>query len=273
VGRAEEVAGARERRPVVSAFFRRDAGIEFSYRTPFVADAFAILFGVLEFYFLAKLVPPDEVPGGYFAFSTSGLVLSVLIGAGISGVAGAVRQEQVQGSLEPLLAAGVGTARLALGMAVYPMTSGAVRAFAYAVFAMVIGVGDSIGAWAPAIVALVLAGLSFAAMGIALAGLVFVIRRVGAMGGFLITVMAFAGGVLFPVSLLPGWVRALSVLSPATAALSVTRGALFEGWGWGQALPGLALLFALAIAYVSLSLGCLAAGIAWGRRHGTLADY
>lgn len=267
------MASVRERRPVVSAFLRRDAGIEFSYRTPFVADAFAILFGVLEFYFLAKLVPPEEVPGGYFAFATSGLVLSVLIGAGVSGVAGAVRQEQVQGSLEPLLAAGVGTTRLAVAMAVYPMMSGAVRAFAYALFAMAIGVGDSLGAWAPALVALVLAGLSFAAIGIALAGLVFVIRRVGAMGGFLITIMAFLGGVLFPISLLPGWVRVFSPLSPATAALNVTRGALFEGWGWGRALPGLALLFALALWYGGVSLGCLAAGIAWGRRHGTLADY
>ena len=59
--------------------------------------------------------------------------MSAFLRAGISVVGANLRDEQVQGTLEALLACGLPVRSLALGMAAYPMASAVVSAVVYLV--------------------------------------------------------------------------------------------------------------------------------------------
>ena len=92
---------------VAGAFWRRSLAVSLSYRLPFAAEVLTAAFVVVEFYFIGKIVPSKEVGGGYFAFVTIGLVVSAFLAAGVATIATAIRDEQSQGTLELVLAAGI----------------------------------------------------------------------------------------------------------------------------------------------------------------------
>jgi ABC-2 type transport system permease protein len=83
----------------------------------------------------------------------------------------------------------------------------------------------------------------------------------------------FLSGVLYPVAVLPGWLRAIGRLLPLTHALEVLRGALLLGAGpaeLGDAMLAL-LLFAAALAPVGA--GVFAYALRRARRDGSLGHY
>jgi ABC-2 type transport system permease protein len=77
-------------------------------------------------------------------------------------------------------------------------------------------------------------------------------------------------GVYYPVSVLPGWMQALSVISPATYALEGIRKAVLEGASpsavWDDIWP-LLLIGAVAI---PLGLEVFRRGEIYAKRHGRL---
>ena len=85
--------------------------------------------------------------------------------------------------------------------------------------------------------------------------------------------MALAGGEMFPPDLLPGWLLALSSLSPFTKILVVSRAALLEGASWSGSFPRLAALVLQALAFTALGLWALTLGLRHARRTGGLAQY
>lgn len=258
----------------LSAFFKRDLRIALSYRLPFLLELAAIAFTVLMYFFVAELVPAGRVPGGYFAFVLIGLTVSSLLSAGVSALGANVRNEQIQGTLEALLASGLSVPALALGLAAYPMAAGACSAVVYLLVGAIAGVHVWPHAnWLLALAAMVLGSVAFVGVGLVGAALVIVFRRAAAATAWLMAVLALVGGQLFPLDLLPDWLEALSALSPFTQALALTRAAVLEGVGWLGSLGRLAILGVEVIACVTLGLWSLARGLRHARRTGGVAQY
>lgn len=256
------------------AFFKRDLRIALSYRIPFLLEFAAIAFTVLMYLFVAELVPSGRVPGGYFSFVLVGLTVSSFLAAGVSVLGANVRSEQVQGTLEALISCGLPIGSLAMGMAAYPMVSAALNTVVYLVVGALAGARAAPGAnWTLALAAIVLGSAAFVGVGLIGAALVLVFRRAAAATGWLVAVLALAGGQMFPPDLLPGWLAALSVLSPFTQVLALARAALLEGAGWSESLLELAVLGLQAVAYLALGLLALARGLGHARRTGGLAQY
>lgn len=261
---------------VIVAFLRKDALLAVSRKVPFVFEAVSILFVLFEFLLLSKIVPANEVEGGYFSFAVTGLVVTVFVVAGVSVIAGSVRQEQLQGTLEVTLSAGLAQPKLAAGLAAYPIVSGVVRA------AALIGIAAAVGARAPAGVtsnwglataAVVIGSISFVAIGLMAASLVLVFRQAAAVSTWLLTLLTLAAGATFPQRLLPDWAQTLSEVSPVTQALRLVRKATLEGAPLARGLTGLGVLLLMAAAYGVLALGALTFALRWGRRAGDLAQY
>lgn len=264
----------RSARRAVDAFFRRDLRVALSYRIPFLLEFAAIAFTVLMYLFVAKLVPAGTVPGGYFAFVLVGLTVATFLRAGVSVLGANVRGEQVQGTLEALLACGLPVSSIALGMSAYPMASAWVSAVIYLAVGALAGARSVPNAnWPLALAAVLLGSVAFVGVGLAGATLVLVFRRAAAVTGWLVAIMALAGGEIFPPELLPGWLGALSVLSPFTQVLDLTRAALLEGADWPGSLRHLAVIGLEAAAYMVLGLWLLALGLRHGRRTGGLSQY
>lgn len=255
------------------AFLRRDLAVAVSYPVPFLLELVSIVFIVVTYVFVGRLVEPGRVPGGYFAFATLGLAVSALLGAS-SAVGTGVRDEQVQGTLESVVAAGLPIRALAAGMTAYPLVSAAVSAVAYVAVAAVAGFRTGPDPnWALVLAALLLSSVSFVGLGLVGAALVFVIRRGAAATSWLVAILALAGGEFFPPGMLPGWVQGLASLSPFTHGLATVRAALLEGASWSDRAGSLAALAALAVLYLGLGMVALAAGLRYARRTGGLAGY
>ncbi len=82
--------------------------------------------------------------------------------------------------------------------------------------------------------------------------------------------MSVLGGMVFPVSVLPARLQALSALIPLRYAFDGARQALFEGSGWETDVLVL-VLFAVVLWPLSVFLFSKAG--AWARRAGSIAEY
>jgi ABC-2 type transport system permease protein len=80
-------------------------------------------------------------------------------------------------------------------------------------------------------------------------------------------------GALFPVSVLPGWLQALSRASPLTYALRALRHAIIDGASLLSLGSDLLVVTAFAAATGVAGTLALAAGFAHARRRGRLATF
>jgi ABC-2 type transport system permease protein len=261
-------------RDAFAAFLRRDLRVALSYKIPFILEIAAIFFTVLTYIFVSKLISPGRVPGGYFAFVLIGLTVSGFLGAGVYQLGSNLRNEQIQGTLEALLASGVPIGGLAGGMAAYPFVSALWSAVIYVVVGALAGARAEPGAnWLLALTALGIGAISFVAIGLVGAALVLIFRRAAAATGWLVAEMSLAGGELFPTALLPGWFRALANVSPYTQTLRLIRSAVLEAGGWADGASTLVVLAVMALGYGGIGIGALALGLRHARRTGSLGQY
>jgi ABC-2 type transport system permease protein len=259
--------------PSVRAFLRRDFQLERSYRLAFVSEIATVLFSIITFSLVARLVNPGEVPGGYFTFATIGLALSTFLQVGVVTVATNLRQDQIMGTLEALVSSGTGVRALAAGIVSYPFVTAAIRGITFGSIAFAFGARTVHANWSLALASMALGAVSFAGIALAGAALVLIFRQAVAATGWLLSVMTLAAGVLFPLRLFPGWAVWIANVSPFTYTLRLSRDALLRGTSWGSGIGRLALLLGMAGLFAALGLGFIAGGLARARRSGTLAQY
>jgi len=237
-----------------------------------MADFASGLFVIVEMYFLARLVPANEVPGGYFSFVTIGLVIAAFVAAGLTAMSAAVRQEQTQGTLEVTLTQGLSPMQLGVALASYPMVAAVIRAFLFGVLGLILGAHYPGGNWLLAVCALAIGSLSFVGLGLLAVGLVLVVRQAAALVAWGIGLLTFAAGVVFPTTVLPAVLQRIASISPVTITLKVVRDAAL-GASWSAAFPRLLLLMVEAVIALAAGVFGVARGLRWARRTGALAQY
>jgi ABC-2 type transport system permease protein len=262
------------------AFVRRDLKIALSYRVAFASDLFALVAQVLLFSFIAKLVEPDRLPrfGGtevtYLEFVATGLVLNLAIGVLLYRVAGAIRQEQLQGTLESLLTTPTATATLQIGSVVSTLLTVPLRALLLlGGVALAFGLHMDAGGIAPAAL-VVVALMPFAwGLGLVSAAAIVTFRRGTGLLGAGTTLLGLASGAFFPLALLPGWLAAVAEWNPLAIAIEAVREALLGGAGWGPALADVALLVPLSAAALAIGVTLFRLALERERRLGTIGLY
>lgn len=260
-------------RRAVGAFFLRDLRVSVSYRLPFLIEIVSTFVAVLTMFFVAKIVDPGLIPGGYFTFVVLGLALVAFLDAGVATVGANLREEQLLGTLEATLGSGIPVGSLAAGMAAYPMVNATFSAVVFLLLSIPFGLSAPGANWPLMLVSTVVGVVAFVGIGLVGAAIVLVIRRAAGAIAWIVTAMTLVAGQLFPPELLPGWMKALSALSPFTWCLRLVRGAAIEGWGWSRAWPALGILAVQAVIYLGIGVASLAAGMRHARRAGTLGSY
>ena len=104
-----------------------------------------------------------------------------------------------------------------------------------------------------------------------LAALERLVAEKGAQLGFVAQGMLLVvSGVYYPVEIMPGWMQAISTISPATYALHGIRAAVLDGAGagavWGDVWP----LIVLGVVAIPAGLAVFRAGERYAKRHGKL---
>jgi len=261
---------------IVHALVRRDYLVGRSYRLSLVLDPFFGVLNLLVYYFITKTFPQATTValGGapsYFAFAAVGVALSLVVQEASYRVASRVREEQLTGTLEALVAQPITAFELSLGMAGFYLLFAMMRAALYLTVAGVwLGVDFGEADWLGFAAMLAATAAAMLGIGIALAALVLLLRRAEVVVGIVTLLLALAGGAFFPVEVLPGTLQSISAVVPSRFAYDGVRSALFEGQGWaGDA----ARLMLFAIAGLPLAVLAFKGALLRAKKRGTLATY
>jgi ABC-type multidrug transport system permease subunit len=260
----------------VWALVARDWGVTRSYRTALVTDLAFGFINLVMYRLISQTLRPrvgTNLAGAhsYFEFAAVGVALAVVLQAAISGLARRVREEQLTGTLETLLTQPISTIEVALGLAGFPFLFAVVRALAYLLLAgAFLGLSFAHTDWIGVLPAFLVSGLVFASLGIALAALVLVFKRADTIGSLSTVAISLLGGAVFPISVLPGWLKPLSTVIPTRFAFDAVRGALFGKESWAR--PSLILL-GMGVVMLCLSLVVFSAALRVIVRQGTVSQY
>jgi ABC-2 type transport system permease protein len=264
----------------VPAFVRRDLMVALSYRGAFAMDVLNLATQAVMFSFIGKMVDPATLPtyGGsratYMEFVAIGMVLSLVIALLLQRVAMAVRQEQLIGTFESLLATPTATTTVQVGSAAFDLLYVPIRA---ALFLMAIALGFGLhfdaGGVLPAL-SVLLAFVPFIwGLGLLSAAAMLTFRRGGSSAVIGATILGLLSGAYFPLDLLPGWLQAIASVNPIAIAIDGVRAALLSGDGWASLQPKVLLLVPMAAASLAAGVIAFRLGLARERRSGTLGLY
>jgi ABC-2 type transport system permease protein len=258
------------------AIVRRDYLITRSYRLAFALDGFYGILSLAVYFFISRTFSDASAAdlGGaptYFAFASVGIALGLVIDAASTGLAQRLREEQLTGTLEALVAQPLTATQICLGLVGFPFAFAMARALVYlAVAAVWMDLDVSQASWIGLILVLAVTGAALAALGVVAGAVVLVLKRGDILTGVTVFAMTLLGGAFFPISVLPDWLEPIGKVVPVRFAFEGVRGALFQGSDWG------------ADALVLLGFSCVGLPICvWifgraldlGKRSGSLGQY
>lgn len=261
------------------AFFKRDVLMDVGYRFSFVFHLLGVVASMTSYYFLARFVATAQIPGlqaygnDYFTFVIVGVALHDYLATGLDAFARSLRESQLGGTLEAVLATPTAVSTVVVSSALYPFVWTSLTAALYLGLGVAVGASLGAGNWGAAAVLFVLAIAVFASLGILSASFVMVFKRGNPVSWLLGWLSWLLGGILYPVSVLPDWLRMVSAALPITYAVDGMRSALLGGAPWAALRPSLLALSAFAVVLVPLSLVVFSSATRWARRAGTLAQY
>jgi ABC-2 type transport system permease protein len=258
----------------VVAVIRRDAKIFMSYRFRWISQVLGTLLTLTTFFYVSKLARPDAVGphSSYFAFLIVGVVAIPVLNAAMT-LGQFVRQELVAGNFERILISPTGPIVGSLAMLVFPV------GFAILLSAVTLAAGTVLFN-----VHLHVAGIPFALCVIALGSTAFAgigLLFVGSLIAFkssagvtwVIAGLGLIGGVYFPISLFPGWIRWAANAQPLSPTVDLLRHLLVNTPlvhpGWIEAVK----VAGFAAVLVPLSTVVLSQALKLSRRRGTIMEY
>jgi len=181
-----------------------------------------------------------------------------------------VAWERWEGTIEYTFMAPVSRPVHLIGMGVYAVLYGLVRAAAVFVAVVAfIGIEVPNANYSSAVALLAIASVSFIGVGMMTAVLPLISPEKGTQLGFVAQgLMLVVSGVYYPVEVLPEWMQWIAKISPATYALRGCRDSILLGTGlrWDDVWP------LLVIGFFSIPMGLLVfrAGERYAKQHGKL---
>ena len=239
-----------------------------------------LVYGVvntLAITFIAKQLASEGIVKGRQA---EHLVLFLLIGtlvwaylsAILDDISLVVTWERWEGTIEHTLMAPVPRVAHLVGTAVFGVLHAIVRTSLIMVIAIpFFSVDLSHASWATAAAVVAVGSLSLIGLGILAGVLPLLYPERGEQLSFMVqSVVLLVSGVYYSVQTLPGWLRVVSYVSPATYFLRAVRHALIDGATLGHEAGDIAVMAAFAAGLIPLSIAVFSAAERWAKRTGRL---
>jgi ABC-2 type transport system permease protein len=229
----------------------------------------------LTIVFIAKGIP---AVGG--KIDVEKLTTILLVGAVIWAYLGIIFEiltetvawERWEGTIEYTFMAPLSRPVHLLGMGLFAIGYGVVRAILlFGVVAAFFSLHLPDANYVAALVLLIVASISFIGIGMMTAVLPLISPEKGTQLGFVAQgLLLVVSGVYYPVSVLPGWMQAISVISPATYALRGCRAAIINGAGLSDLTTEIWALLLIGAFSVPLGLWTFRTGERYAKKHGKL---
>jgi ABC-2 type transport system permease protein len=266
----------------IYAFIVRDFRLTLSYRMQFFMRMLSILIIVTTFFFISKIfvgfTDPrfaqwrDPLPTWLI-----GLAVLNYFMTGFSSLANAIRQEQMQGTLESVLLTPINVPTVIAASSAWDFVQATFFSFLYLFFGWLFFDVHYKGNFLLALSFLVLTTSVLACLGILSASFAMVFKRGDPFAIFLGTGSALFSGVFFPTQLLREYggpaISGVSRILPATYGINGIRGVLIEGLGLRDVQePLVTLVFFLAV-LLPFSLWVFGRAVRRAKREGSLIQY
>jgi ABC-2 type transport system permease protein len=258
-------------------FFWRDLSIARTYRTVFVLEAIEALFGAAMFYYVARFVDTPELQralpqgGSYFAFSLVGFVFLDYLNAALDTFDRSLEEARNSGTLEHLLVTQASLPIFVAGSAIYPFVATTLRIVVYVAWgAVLFGFPLYAANWLTVIVVFLATLLAFSGLGILSSSYLLLFKRGNPAKWFFLGVSSVAGGMLFPVNILPDWLQVVARFNPVTYSLEAMRAALLGGATVAALWRPLAVLLLSALVLLPVSMVVFAWALRRTKITGTL---
>lgn len=274
-GRLDRV---RELLRIGGAFVRLDAIEDLNYPLSMGLRYLGMVAPLLIQFFVARLVPEGQsgrLGSDYFTFAVVGIAVATVLQFALRAFGMRLQFAQNRGILETLLVEPVPWTFVPLAMNAWHFLvagSGGV---------LVVAIGVALGAKLAVdgvltfVVVLVLGGVATVAIGILSASVLVLAKRAQPVVTLYGLVASLLGGALFPLDLLPTWLRVFSYLVPHSWTITASRQALMvnppaSATSITEAIVVL-LVFDVVATYVGVRL--FAASLYYARGSGNLGSY
>jgi ABC-2 type transport system permease protein len=264
----------------LALLFRRDFAVARSYRAAFLLEMFHSLFGVASFYFLARFIASPKLesslPQGttYFSFALVGIAFFDYLSIALHTFDESLRDARQNGTLENLLVTQTSLAVILAGSSLYPFALLSLRTLIYLGWgAALFGFPLQNANWLGAILILGASVLAFVGLGILSASYLLVFKRGNPVSWAVIGISTVVGGMMYPVSALPGWLQIVARFIPVTYSLEGMRAALLSHASLHELWPSLAGLLAFAAILLPVSFVVFSWAVRRTKITGTLTHF
>ena len=263
------------------AFIVRDWRLQLSYRMQFFIRVLSILIMVTTLFFISKIFAGYTDPrfaqwGDPLAAWLTGLAVLSYFMTGFSSLANAIRQEQVQGTLESVLMTPISVPTVIVASSAWDFVQATFFSSLYLLFGWLFFDVHYRGNFLLALAFLLLTTVVLSCLGILSASFAMVFKRGDPFGIFLGAGSALFSGVFFPTQLISdyaGGVAHISWILPATHGLDGIRRVLIQGQGFAQVREPLITLLAFLAVLLPLSLWVFGRAVRRAKREGSLIQY
>jgi ABC-2 type transport system permease protein len=264
------------------AFIARDWRLELSYRMQFFLRVLSILIVVTTLFFISKIFIgfADERFAQWrdpLAAWLTGLAVLNYFMTGFSSLANAIRQEQVQGTLESVLMTPINVPTVIVASSAWDFVQATFFSSLYLFFGWLFFNVHYRGSFLLALVFLVLTTVVLSCLGILSASFAMVFKRGDPFGVFLGAGSALFSGVFCPTQLIDQYagkgVASISRILPATYGLDGIRRVLIEGQTFAEVSQPLSALLIFLAVLLPLSLWVFARAVRRAKREGSLIQY
>jgi len=262
------------------AFLKKDLLNEMSYKLAFIMQVFGIFLSVTMFYFLSLMFGKSSLPslaqygGNYFAFVLIGIAFSNYLDVSLSSMSRKIREGQMMGTLEALLATQTGLTTIIVSSSLYSFLFTSLQVFVYLIIGVFMYQLDlSQANYLGGIIVLLLSILAFSGFGILSASFIMVFKRGNPVAKIFSGLSWLLGGIYYPVEILPQWLETCSLLLPITYSLQGMRLALLKGASLSELLPNILSLLAFTLIMLPISLFVFRYAVGRAKRDGSLTQY
>jgi len=218
-------------------FVRKDMAIAISYKFQFIFQFSQVFFSIAVIYFIGKMLddsgksPLLEAYGAdYFSFALVGLAVASYLKTGLVTITNDIRQIMNQGTLEAMCAGPMKYRWLLLCTALWPFIFETIRVILYFLIGMVFfGMRFNNANWLGATVTMIMTIPIFLMLGIISCSILILIKRGDPVNWIFSSVSSLLAGTLFPVAILPNWLRLIAFCLPLTHSLEAMRKCLLMG--------------------------------------------
>lgn len=265
---------------VFASFLLRDFRQTLSYKLAFLLDVASVFFTATTFFYVGKMfdasatVPSISYPTGYFPFVLIGIAFSTYQTVGLNSFAQSLRQEQYLGTLESVLVTPIRISTFLAGSALWD--------FFYAT--LQIGLYFAIGLFAfhfnfdlTNVLSALLAGFltltTFMGLGILAAAFILKFKRGNPIAWLMASLGELFGGVYFPTTILPDWMKSISNWMPMTHALTALRKSILSGADVAAISENLWFLLVFTLVVWPIGIWAFQAALRRSQVDGSLSHY